>query len=245
MIRTEWRTHSPRPVAIVLLDRPDKKNALTPAMLDDVCAALAQAGRRAGAIVLGGSGTAFCSGFDLSLCKDDSRALAAMLTGLSRAIRLMRELSVPVVVAAHGAAIAGGCALLGGADVVVAHSACKLGYPVVRLGISPAITAPFLIGAIGAGRIRERLLGGQLVSGDEALACGLAHQLAASAEQVIDDAAALAEILTAKPACGIAATKAWMNELDGADRHANEALATSLSLVGSLEERERMQALWA
>jgi enoyl-CoA hydratase/carnithine racemase len=243
MIRTEWRKQSPRPVAILWLDRPEKKNALTPAMLDDLCGALIQASESAAAIVLAGRGDAFCAGFDLTLCKDNSRALQDLLIGLSRAIRLMRDLPCPIVLAAHGAAIAGGCALLGGADIVLTHESCKLGYPVVRLGISPAVSAPFLMPTIGSGKTRERLLGGTLISGRDALDCGLAHALAATPEQVVDDACIIADQLAAKPTVGISATKQWLNELDPAPAAAH-ALNISLSLTGSPEERERLAKLW-
>lgn len=244
MIRTEWRAQSPRPVAIIWLDRPDKKNALTPGMLDDLCSALIQSSDKAAAIVLAGKGDAFCAGFDLSLCKLNSRALEDLLIGLSRAIRLMRDLPVPIVLASHGAAIAGGCALLGGADIVVTHTTCKLGYPVVRLGISPAVSAPFLMPTIGSGKTRERMLGGNLISGQEALDCGLAHAMAATAEQVVDEACIIADHLAAKPSVGITATKQWLNELDPAPM-AGAALNTSLSLVGTREERERLAKLWS
>lgn len=244
MIRTEWRAQSPRPVALVWLDRPEKKNALTPGMLDDLCGALIQASHSSAAMILAGKGDAFCAGFDLSLCKDNSRALEDLLIGLSRAIRLMRDLPCPVVLAAHGAAIAGGCALLGGADVVVTHAACRLGYPVVRLGISPGVSAPFLMPTVGSGRTRERMLGGRLMSGDEAFACGLAHALAATPQQVIDEACTIADHLAAKPSVGVTATKAWLNELDPAPAAA-AALNVSLSLVGTPEEHERLVKLWS
>lgn len=245
MIRSEWHPRSPRPVATIWLDRAEKKNAMTPAMLDDLCSALAQAGGRASAIVLAGSGAAFCSGFDLTLCKDDSSALAALLTGLSRTIRLMRELPAPVIAAAHGAAIAGGCALLAGSDIVVTHAACKLGYPVVRLGISPAVNAPFVLDAIGAGPLREWLLGGQVLTGVEAVRRGLAHELADTPEQVVEVARVMAAMLAAKPSIGLEATKRWMNELSASGRTASESLYVSLGLVGSQEERARLTALWS
>lgn len=243
MIRTEWRKQSPRPVAIIGLDRPEKKNALTPGMLDDLCSALTQAGSSATVVVVAGRGDAFCSGFDLSLCRENSDALKHLLSGLSRAIRLMRELPCPVVLGAHGAAIAGGCALLGGADIVVTHAACKLGYPVLRLGISPAVSAPFFASGVGHGRARERLLGGQLFSGEQALEWGLAHVMAATPEQVIDEACMIADQLACKPAAGLTATKQWLNDLSPAAA-ARTALETSLALVGSPEERERLAALW-
>lgn len=244
MIRTEWRTQSPRPVAIVWLDRPDKKNALTPGMLDDLCSALMQSSTSASVVVVAGRGDAFCAGFDLTLCRDNSEALKHLLSGLSRAIRLMRELPCPVVIAAHGAAIAGGCALLGGGDVVVTHGTCKLGYPVVRLGISPAVSSPFFAASIGHGRARERQIGGQLFSGDQALAWGLAHVLAATPQQVIEEACLIADQLACKPASGLDATKRWMNELSP-DAEARTALDVSLSLVGGDEERARLAELWS
>ncbi|MCC6320157.1 MAG: enoyl-CoA hydratase/isomerase family protein [Phycisphaerales bacterium] len=247
MIRTDWLpSHAaPRPVAVVRLNRADKKNAMTPAMLDDLCSALTTASQKAAAVVLAGAGSTFCSGFDLSLCKDDSRALADLLTGLSSVIRLMRDVRAPIVAAAHGAAIAGGCALLAGADIVVTHAECKFGYPVVRLGISPAVNAPFLAQAIGHGPTRDKLLGGQIFSGSEAFRLGLAHTLSPTAEQVPELASTFAAQLAAKPACGLIATKNWLNELDGAAAQAKPALQASLNLVGSPEERHRLQALWS
>lgn len=244
MIRTEWRKQSPRPVAIIWLDRPEKKNALTPGMLDDLCSALTQAGTHATVVVLAGKGDALCAGFDLTLCRDNSDALKHLLSGLSRAIRLMRDLPCPVVIAAHGAAIAGGCALLGGADVVVTHESCKLGYPVLRLGISPAVSTPFFAAAIGHGRARERQLSGQLFTGGQAMEWGLAHAMASTPEQVIEEACIIADQLACKPSAGLTATKQWLNELSPCSQ-ARAALETSLSLVGGAEERSRLSALWS
>ncbi len=232
-------------IARVVLDRPEKKNALTPEMLDRLIAVIGEA-RDAHAIVLEGNGAAFCAGFDLTLCRENSDALGVLLTGLSSAIRALRRCDIPVVIAAHGAALAGGCALLGGADYVVTHSEAKIGYPVVRLGVSPAVSAAFLRQSIGDGRTRERMLDSTLVSGWDALRLGLAHECLEDAGKVRDRAVAVAEQLAAKPKWGMAATKRWMNEVDGssADDWADRALAASLSLVGSPEERERLSALW-
>ena len=146
MIRTETIEREGRSIAAVLLDRPEKRNALTPGMLEALCEALVQAPKSHDAVVLGGEGKLFCAGFDLSLCKDDPSGgvMRQLLTGLSRACAIMRRTEKPVVIAAHGAAIAGGCALLGGGDVVVSDASAKLGYPVTKIGVSPAVSAPFL-----------------------------------------------------------------------------------------------------
>lgn len=234
----------------ITLDRADKKNALTPPMLTALVAAIRRysedtSPQRPRAIVLDGAGAAFCSGFDLTLCRETSEALTRLLSGLSEAIVAMRSCPMPVVLAAHGAAIAGGCALLGGADIVVTHTEAKIGYPVVRLGISPAVSAPFLRQSIGDGKARERLLDSTLISGWDAYRLGLAHECLEDAGKVRDRAMAIAEQLAAKPTHGLAATKRWLGEIDGSftDEPAR-ALAVSQSLVGSPEERTRLAALW-
>lgn len=229
-------------VATIRLNRPDKKNAMTPEMLEGFCAAVADSKDRARAVVVCGAGDVFCSGFDLAMCLKDQGVLGALLRGLSRAIVALREHPAPVVAAVQGAAIAGGCALLGGADVIVTHNDAKLGYPVVRLGISPAVNAPFMMQSLGSGGMRARFLDTQLISGREAFRSGLAHECVEAAHEVQPRAHTFAAALAAKPQPGIQATKAWLNELDGATTPAriSQALLTSLELVGSTEERERL-----
>ncbi|MBY0260921.1 MAG: enoyl-CoA hydratase/isomerase family protein [Phycisphaerales bacterium] len=239
-------------VGRITLNRPEKKNALTPEMLVAVHAAViaqsgsGEGGEAIGALVVDGHGAAFCSGFDLSLCRENSDALAELLSRLSAVVRVLKACPCPVVIAAHGAAIAGGCALLGGADVVVSHTDAKIGYPVVRLGISPAVSAPFLRLNVGDGRARERLLDPTLISGWEAARLGLVHECLEDAGKVRDRALAIAVGLASKPGPAMRATKALLNEIEGAldPARADAALAASLSLVGSAEERERLVALW-
>jgi enoyl-CoA hydratase/carnithine racemase len=146
----------------------------------------------------------------------------------------------------HGAAIAGGCALLGGGDIVITHADCKLGYPVVKLGISPAVSMPFLMPAVGPAAARARALDPALISGTEALRIGLAHECLAEPREVLPRARAIAADIAAKPSVGLRVTKAWMNELDSTADAArtSRGLNTSLALVGSPEERERLTQLW-
>lgn len=248
MIRTTTFPTAGETVGHITLDRPDKKNALTPEMQDQLIAAIEEMAGCAqiGAILLDGHGAAFCAGFDLTLCRENSDALRTLLEGLSRAVRALRAAPMPVVIAAHGAAIAGGCALLGGADYVITDRAAKIGYPVVRMGISPAVSAPFFRLAVGDGRARERMLDTALISGDEAVRIGLAHESLADAAHVRDRALAVATEFASKPTWGMRETKRWMTEVDGSDDSAvaHQALAASLGLVGSAEERERLSNLW-
>lgn len=248
MIRLEHRAN----LAVVSLSRPEKRNALTPGMLTDLIIAVqglrepALGTERARALVLMGDGPAFCAGFDLSLCRDDDQALAALLTGLSQASRAIRRLPIPVVCAASGAAVAGGCALAAACDIVVTDEAARLGYPVTRLGVSPAVSGPAMFARVGPGRTRERFLDPETISGAEAVRIGLAHELVATPESAKDRAVEIAEQLAKKPPHALAVTKRWLNELDGSDEdHAHDtALGASLALAGGDEARERLAAIW-
>jgi len=238
------------PVAEVWLARPEKRNALTPEMLASLCTAVAQVGAgNASAILLAGEGAAFCAGFDLSLCKDhpDGSVMRALLSGLADAIAALREQHRPVVIAAHGAAIAGGCALLGAGDFVVTNDEAKLGYPVVRLGVSPAVSAPGLrlrVGSGGGAAARELLLNPRLISGLRATELGLANQSVPLAQDVIGVARDAARSLAEKPAGAIAATRALLAQLDMLGDSPWRALRASLALTGGDEERRMLPAAW-
>lgn len=233
-------------VAIIRLDRPDKRNAITVKMLASLRQALDNC-MSAHAIVLSGVGDIFCSGFDLTLCRDDDTVLADLLSGLSQVARALREHPAPVVISAHGAAIAGGCAILAAADVAVTNIAAKIGYPVVRLGVSPAVSYPLLRLAALDGPSRERMLDPTTVGGDRALEIGLVHECLETAQECEPRAIAIAQDLAAKPRHAVAYTKRWLNELDGSlDPEAHEsALAASLSIVNSTEQQSLLPQAWA
>jgi enoyl-CoA hydratase/carnithine racemase len=235
-------------VVVVSLSRADKRNALTPAMLEDLATVFERLPGGTRSVVVTGDGPAFCAGFDLKLCAADASGdtMRSLLSGLSRAVGAMRAAGPPVIMAVHGAAVAGGCALLGGADVVVAARSTRFGYPVANIGVSPAVSAPFLSSAIADGPARTRLLDPELVSAEHAHAVGLVHELADTPEAARERAVRIARDLAAKPGVGVAATKALCNDLTRQrTSYAREALAASLSLAGSDEERQRLATLWS
>jgi enoyl-CoA hydratase/carnithine racemase len=229
-------------VAILRLSRPEKRNAMTPAMLTELEGALRRCAE-ARAVVISGEGSIFCAGFDLTLCQDDRGALEELLRGLTRVIVAMRETPCPVVVSAHGAAIAGGCAVAAAADILVTNTEAKLGYPVVRLGISPAVNAPVVAERMGHGGTRARLLDPQVISGTEAVRCGLACEALAEASAVEPRAVEIARALATKPRCGLEATKLWLERVSPAPL-LDEALASSLELVGGEEENRLLPLAW-
>jgi len=234
------------PVAILTLDRPDKRNALTPEMFSALHSHLDEVlWGDDRALLLTGNGPVFCGGFDLKLCLDKPGTLETLLRELAALCSALRAFPKPVVIAAHGAAIAGGCALLAAADLVVTDANARIGYPVTPLGISPAVSAASLRLAVGDGPCRERLLDAMLIGGTEALRIGLAQEVVPTPDQVRPRAIELARTLAAKPPDAFRATKEWLCEItdtpaDAADR----ALSTSLSIVEQPEQRQRLTRLF-
>jgi methylglutaconyl-CoA hydratase len=232
-------------VGVAALARSEKRNAMTPAMLDALLNTIeAMATDDAVRVMLvTGEGDMFCAGFDLTLCKDDVSVLPALLTGLAKVVSAMRASDKPVVISAHGGAIAGGCAMLCGADIVVTTADAKIGYPVLRLGISPAVSGPALRQATGDGPARARMLDTALVSGQRALEIGLVHATEATRDACEQRAVRWAHELAAKPPHAMAATKRWLRDVSGSDASA-AGLATSLSLVDGQEQAAMLPAAW-
>lgn len=233
-------------VAVIRLDRAEKRNALTPGMLASLAKAVETAAS-ARAIVLSGVGDVFCAGFDLTQAQEDDGVLPALLDGLSRAALALREAPCPVVASAHGAAVAGGCALLCGCDVVVTNAGAKLGYPAVRLGISPAVSAPMLAACSGEGPARARLLDAGLIDGREAVRVGIASECVEDAGACEPRALEIAAALASKPRHALGHTRRWLNELDRSTDPArlSAALGASMAAVGTPEQREMLRAAWA
>jgi methylglutaconyl-CoA hydratase len=237
-------------VLVIRLDRAEKRNALTPSMLAGLVSHLDTAWS-ARAVVLCGSGGVFCAGFDLVKCRDEEGVLAELLQGLSRAMRAMRAMPCPVVAAVEGSAIAGGCALLSACDVVVSHRAAMLGYPVLRIGVSPAVSSALFAQSVGHGRTRMRQMSGQLMTGAEALAAGLVHECVGEAAEVVPRAMEIAEALARKPRHAVAYTKHFLNGVDDAmsggagavSARMEEGLAASMSVIGEGASGEEQRAL--
>lgn len=222
-------------IAVIAFDRPDKRNALLPRMLDGLVEHIEHC-RDARAIVLTGEGKAFCAGFDLEACLADPAVLDALLIGLHRAIEALRSSPCPVVAAAHGSAIAGGCALLGGADAVVSNRSARLGYPAIALGISPAVSAPSLIAKVGNARARELLLSPRPVDGAEAKRIGLVDVLVEEPGDVLGAAMTLARQLGGPSQLAQTHTSKWLDHLNPFLVHEPLALDASRALVGKAEQ---------
>jgi enoyl-CoA hydratase/carnithine racemase len=153
---------------------------------------------------------------------------------------------MPIIAAVEGPALAGGCALLSACDFVVVAEGALLGYPVHRIGVSPAVTTPTLLAAIGSGAARSLLFAGELLDAKRSVEIGLATRTAAAGE-ARRHARALAEALATKGHAAMRATKRWLNELDGTDRDDafDRAAAVSVEVSEGEEARAMLAAFWS
>lgn len=206
------------PLATVALNDPARRNAMGLPMFDALTRALSdlETNQDVHVVLLRGEGPAFSAGFDLAEAFRDPGIMATLIERLSALLRRIRRLPQVTVAAVNGAAIAGGCAMVSACDLVVVSATAKLGYPVHRLGVSPAVTTRTLQASMGPGPARALLLGGALIDGDTAYRRGLADRLSADDETVGPDATALCEEIAGHGAQALRATKSWLNELEGA-----------------------------
>ena len=235
-------------IATIELARAEARNALSRELISALAAAIDAVARDASVrvLILGGQGRSFCAGMDLKAVADDPVAMGEMLRALSRASRAIRRLPIPTIARVQGAAIGGGCGLMVVCDFAVTHAEAKLGYPEVDLGICPAVVAPWLMKRIGAGAARAMLLAGGTMSGEEGFRRGLATHLVAEAD-LASAAHGLAERLAKGGPKALAATKHWLNELDGSldDAIADEAAEISARIIAGDEAQARLKAAWS
>ncbi len=235
-------------IASIELARPEARNALSRELILQLMSAIEAVSRdqSARALILSGEGKSFCAGMDLRAVADDPIAMGEMLRELSHVSRAIRRLSIPTIARVQGAAIGGGCGLMVVCDFAITHPEAKLGYPEVDLGICPAVVAPWLMKKIGAGAARAMLLAGGTMSGDEGFRRGLATHLVAES-QIAATAQTLAERLAKGGPNAIAATKHWLNKLDGSldDAIADEAAEISARIIAGEEAQSRLRAAWA
>jgi len=170
------------PVRTVTLNRPERRNAMTPEMQLELLAALedtAASGCRA--LVMAGAGDAFCSGLDLAGlqgARDESVAdYRADTERIARLFLALYELPIPTIAAVHGPAIAGGTGLAMIANFTLATPAAKFGFTEVRIGFVPALVSAFLALQVGHKQCMDLLLTGRLFGADEALRLGLVNEI--------------------------------------------------------------------
>ena len=207
-------------VATLVLNRPEKRNALNGALVEALGAALDRAAdEEARVVLLRGEGPDFCSGADLAELEEAAEAGAeASLDDASRMGRLfvaMRRHTAPVVAAVHGRALAGGCGLATACDLILAREDAEFGYPEIRLGFVPAMVMAILRRKVPEGRAFELAVRGERIAAAEAERIGLVNRVYGD-DEFDDGVTEYVRSLAARPATAVRLTKRLLYGLDGA-----------------------------
>ncbi len=167
----------------ITLNRPEKRNALNDALINDLKTALRQADKDENlrAIVIKGAGKDFCSGADLSALQKISESSVlenlADAENLMELFALLRKIKVPVIAAVTGRALAGGCGLATACDIVLASNKARFGYPEVKIGFVPAMVMAILRRNLSEKRAFELATQGFEFSAAEAEKLGLINRV--------------------------------------------------------------------
>ncbi|MDT5185411.1 MAG: enoyl-CoA hydratase [Mycobacterium sp.] len=232
-------------VARLTLDSPDNRNALSTALVSQLHQGLTDATEESGvrAVVLDHTGGTFCAGADLAEAarRDPGDLAVDRARALTRLLRRILKLPIPVIAAVDGHVRAGGLGLIGACDIVVAGPASTFALTEARIGVAPSIISLTLLPKMSARAAGRYFLTGEKFSAAVAADIGL---ISIAADDVDATVAALtAEIAKGSPQ-GLAASKALTTApiLAAFDRHAEELTEQSARLFVSDEAREGMLA---
>lgn len=232
-------------VARLTLDSPHNRNALSTALVDQLHGGFASAAADPAVrcVVLGHAGGTFCAGADLGEAagREPGDVATDRAREMTRLLRAIIELPVPVIGAIDGHVRAGGMGLVGACDLVVAGPASTFALTEARIGVAPSIISLTLLPKLEPRAAGRYFVTGEKFGADEAARIGLVTVAS-------DDVAATVADLTAELAKGspqgLAASKALTTAaiLDGFDRHAERLTQQSAQLFVSDEAREGMLA---
>jgi enoyl-CoA hydratase/carnithine racemase len=221
-------------VARIHLNRPERLNAVVPALVDELLAALDRArADEARVVVLAGRGRAFCAGHDLKedVPPETVGQTRERLERIQDVTRRIRAYPGVVIAAVHGYALGAGCEFALCCDLVVADEGAKFGFPEVSVGLSVTGGISRLLPAlVGLAKARELLLLGEHVPAPDAYGMGMINRVAPAGKHE-EMAAELAEVLISRPPTALQLAKRVL-EVDLEPAMATEtehALLTSLS----------------
>lgn len=181
--------HQQDGVLRLTIQRESRRNAISPAVINALAAALTSANsdRSLRAIVLTGAGDkAFCAGADLQSGQSFQFDYAEPTQGFANLLRLSRQMTVPMVARVNGACMAGGMGLLAMCDLAVAAPHAQFGLPEVKVGVFPAQVLSVLNGLIGARALTELCITGEPIGAEEALRLGLINRVSEDLDAGVD-----------------------------------------------------------
>jgi methylglutaconyl-CoA hydratase len=238
-----------RGVAQLLLNRPDKHNAMNAAMIAELTEAAGRLGRDPAVrvVVLTGAGASFSAGGDLAWMRAQMEADAATRAREARSLAEMLgaldAMPKPLIGRVQGQAFGGGVGLISVCDVAVGVETAKLGLTEVRLGLIPATIGPYVIARMGAARARAVFFSGRVFGAEEAVALGLLARVVGAEDLDAAVEAEVAPYLAAAPGA-VAAGKRLVAELSPPVDEAQVARSIE-ALVGRWEDSESAEGIAA
>ena len=232
------------PILRITLNRPEVRNAFDEEVISSLTAVVSNAAQDQSlrAVVLAGAGKAFCAGADVAwMAKaiaysrrenlNDAEVLARMLERLD-------TLPVPVIARIQGAALGGGVGLAAVCDIAIAAEDAMFALSEVKLGILPAVIAPYVLRKIGVSAARELFSTGSRFGAARAKEIGLVHEVVPAAELDAAVANRVREILSAGPRA-VARAKALIREIAGA--HPNDVIGLTTNTIAAQRVSEEGQ----
>src|SRR6266404_3373661 len=237
-------------IATLTLNRPDKRNAISYELIDDLLRALEEVKNSSTQIlIVTGAGKAFCPGMDLDNLKaltgrtpdqnlEDSRKMASLF-------RSLYDFPKPTIAAVNGPAVAGGTGLATLCDFTLAVPDAKFGYTEVRIGFVPAIVSTFLLRQVGEKIARDLLLTGRIFDAPEALKLGLINEIVPP-EKLLDRARKLATQLAENSPLSLFHTKRLLTDHARAelDAQIEAAIRENAGIRESADFREGIEAFF-
>ena len=202
-------------VATITLNRPEKRNAVSFALVEEMLGAFDEIEQSsARVVILTGAGKAFCAGLDLDELKGlAGKTLEENVEDSSRMARIFRRIydfPLPTIAAVNGAAIAGGTGFATMCDFTLAVPEAKFGYTEVRIGFVPAIVSSILVWQVGHKIARDLLLTGRLFDAAEAHRYGLVNEVVEAARLMMRARELAAQLMENSPS-SMRATKRLIN----------------------------------
>lgn len=184
-----------------IINRPERRNAISPDVLQGLTQAMEQANadRTVRALVItGAEDKAFCAGADLQTGKSFVFDYSVPNAGIANLFRKARQSTVPLIARVNGACMAGGMGLLAMCDMAVSASHARFGLPEVKIGLFPAQVLTVLQHLIGRRKLSELCITGEPISAAQALEIGLVNYVADDLDQALDSL--LGKMLDKSPA---------------------------------------------
>jgi enoyl-CoA hydratase/carnithine racemase len=234
------RTERADCIATITLDEPESRNALSTSICDGVLAALRQCeDQGVRAVIITGSGPAFCAGGDLKSMPGDGASGLKFIRGIFEWFEAVQHCRVPLIAAVNGPAMGGGAELVLACDLAVAAENAVFGFPETQVGLMAPFAAARLPTVVPPVIAKELTMTGRVLTAADAAAFGLVNKVV-PAEQLLAAASELAGRIATRSALATAITKELLNQ--GGQLTADRAARASAPLFGHEDTRQRIQA---